>query len=167
MDKVLFKIALWACNSIFKGTRFFGIKRKIFNSIGIIVGENTKIVGPVNISRVAKLEIGKNNWIGANLTIHGNGSVFIGDNNDFAPEVTILTGSHEIGSHHRRAGEGISFQYRIGNGNWIGAKSTLINGCSLGDGVIIGASALVTKDCEDDFLYVGVPAKKTKKLRSS
>lgn len=111
------------------------------------------------------MEVGKNNWIGANLTIHGNGNVLIGDNNDFAPQITILTGSHEIGSHYRRAGEGVRFLCKVGNGNWIGANSSLINGCSLGDGIVIGASALVTKDCEDDFLYAGVPAKKIKKLK--
>lgn len=164
MDKVLFKIALWACNSIFKGTRFFGIKRKIFNSIGIIVGDNTKVVGPINISRVAKLEIGDNNWIGTNLTIHGNGKVVIGDNNDFGPDITILTGTHEIGTHKRRAGKGVTLDYVFGNGNWIGAKSTFINGSGTSHGVIIGACSLVTKNTESNSLYIGTPARKMREL---
>lgn len=34
--------------------------------------------------------IGANCWIGRNLTVHGNGSVIIGDNCDIAPDVTFL-----------------------------------------------------------------------------
>lgn len=91
------------------------------------------------------------------MTIHRNGIVKIADNNHFVPDITILTGSHEIGNHYRRAGDGVKLEYKIGSGNWIGAESTLVNGCQIGDGVIVRACALVTKDCEDDHLYLAVP----------
>jgi lipopolysaccharide transport system ATP-binding protein len=37
----------------------------------------------------------------------------------------------------------------IGNDVWIGAKSTIMSGVKIGDGAIIAAGALVTKDVED------------------
>jgi len=52
MEKLRFFVVMWISNTILKGTRFFEIKRKLFNSICIKVGENTKIVGPINIGRV-------------------------------------------------------------------------------------------------------------------
>ena len=166
MKKLIFFVILNFCNYFLKGTRFFNLKRSLFNFIGIKVGKGTKIVGPLNISRNLKLEIGSGNWIGTNLTIHGNGKLIIGKNNDIAPEVTILTGSHEIGDKNRRAGKGKSFEYYIGNGNWIGAKSTLINGCNIGNGVIIGTCSLVNNDTDDNSIYLGIPAKKYKMLEN-
>lgn len=164
MNKLHFFIVLWIFNNILKGTRFFGVKRKLLNSIGVKIGEDTKIVGPINIGRALNVEIGSNNWIGTNLTIHGNGKVVIGNNNDFAPDITILTGTHEIDNSERRAGKGVNLEYAIGSGNWIGAKATLVNGCTIGNGVVIGACSLVTKSCEDNSLYLGLPAKKVKEL---
>ena len=35
-------------------------------------------------------------------------------------------------------------------------------GIKIGDGVVIGAGAIVTKDCESYGVYVGVPARKIK-----
>lgn len=164
IKKIYFIIILKICNTVLKGTRFFLIKRTLFNIIGIEVGKGTKIVGPVNIGTAAKLKIGDYNWIGAELKIQGNGSVIVGNNNDFAPNVTILTGSHEIGNSRRRAGKGISYETTIGNGNWIGTQSTIINGANISDGVVIGACTLVRCDCSENCVYVGVPARKVRNL---
>ncbi|SEI76832.1 maltose O-acetyltransferase [Alkalibacterium gilvum] len=40
----------------------------------------------------------------------------------------------------------------------------ILNGAKISKGVVIGAGALVNKDCQTDSLYVGVPAKKVNKL---
>ncbi|GMK41162.1 hypothetical protein PCCS19_42180 [Paenibacillus sp. CCS19] len=132
--------------------------------IGITVGVGSKVVGPLTISSEASLAIGSNCWIGTNLRIHGNGKIAIGDNNAFAPDITIITGSHLMGDSSQRAGKGIHWDYTIGDGNWIGAKSTLSNGVKIENGVMIGACSLVTKNCESDGLYVGLPAKRVRDL---
>lgn len=50
----------------------------------------------------------------------------------------------------------------IGNDVWIGENVTIIGGVKIGDGAIIGANAVVTKDIEPYSINVGVPAKKIK-----
>ena len=50
----------------------------------------------------------------------------------------------------------------IGNDVWIGAKSTIMSGVKIGDGVIIAAGALVTKDVEPYSVVGGNPAKHIK-----
>ena len=46
----------------------------------------------------------------------------------------------------------------IGDRCWLGARAMIMPGVTIGDGTIIGAGSVVTKDCEPDALYVGVPA---------
>ncbi len=47
----------------------------------------------------------------------------------------------------------------IGNDVWIGANSVLLKGVVIGDGAIIGASAVVTKDIPPYAVVIGNPAK--------
>ncbi len=47
----------------------------------------------------------------------------------------------------------------VGNDVWIGANATILAGIKIGDGAIIGAHSLVTKDVEPYSIVVGVPAK--------
>jgi len=50
----------------------------------------------------------------------------------------------------------------IGNDVWIGAKSTIMSGVNIGNGAIIAAGALVTKDVEPYSIVGGNPAKHLK-----
>ena len=153
-------------NRVYAGTesKHFEKKRRLLNAIGHDIGEGTRIVGPIQCYE--KLTIGKNCWIGKNLILNGNGNVVIGDNCDIAPEVTFLTGGHEIGFHERRAGEGISYSIVVGNGVWIGARSTILGNTKIEDGAVIAACACVNKDVNADTLVGGVPAKMIRKLEN-
>ena len=50
----------------------------------------------------------------------------------------------------------------IGNDVWIGYEATILSGVTIGDGAIIGAKAVVTKDVPPYSVVGGVPAKKIK-----
>lgn len=47
----------------------------------------------------------------------------------------------------------------IGNDVWIGMDCTILGGVSIGNGAVIAAGSIVTKDVEEGSLYAGVPAK--------
>ena len=47
----------------------------------------------------------------------------------------------------------------IGNDVWIGINSVILDGVKIGDGAIIGAGSVVTKDVDDYAIVGGVPAK--------
>jgi virginiamycin A acetyltransferase len=51
----------------------------------------------------------------------------------------------------------------IGNDVWIGYEAVILSGVTIGDGAIIGARAVVTKDVEPYAVVGGVPAKTIKK----
>ena len=157
-------LVMMLVNGPLAGTRacMFEPKRRLLNSIGWSIGSGTKIVAPIECS--ASLTIGCDCWVGKNLKINGNGRVIIGDRGDIAPEVTFQTGSHEIGTSHRRAGEGISYTQRVGNGVWIGVGSTMVGDLVISDGSIVAACACVVRDVPEDTLVGGVPARPIRRV---
>jgi len=156
------KITSFCVNRLFVGAKHFEKKRKLLNWAGYSIGKGTKVVGPFECT--ATLRIGENCWVGKNFIVNGNGTVTIGDNCDIAPEVIFQTGGHEIGTHERRAGKGIRFESKVGNGCWIGARSTILGGVTIQDGCVIAACSCVVKDVESDTLVGGIPAKVIRRI---
>ena len=56
---------------------------------------------------------------------------------------------------------------RIGNNVWIGDKATILPGVTIGDGVIIGANSVVTKNIPDYCVVGGNPAKVIKSIKKN
>lgn len=161
--KTLYRIFCWfRINRIYKGTRFFNKKVKLLRKVGVVLGDNTKVVGPLFCT--GKLVIGDNCWIGKNLNVYGNGIVTIEDNCDIAPNVSFHTGGHRIGNEDRRAGEGLIYNQIIGAGTWVCGNSTFIKDSGTGKGCVVAACACVKDKFEDNVLVGGVPAKIIKKL---
>lgn len=48
---------------------------------------------------------------------------------------------------------------KIGNDVWIGARVTILEGISIGDGAVVAAGAIVTKDIPPYAIVGGIPAK--------
>lgn len=157
-------VILLLINTLLKGNRFWAVKRFLLNKSGCSVGKNTKIVGPIRMGVCADLFIGENCWIGENLCIYGNDRVTIGNRCDLAPNVCFATGTHIIGSHDRRAGDGYCKPITIGDGCWIGINSTFLSNVDISDGCIIAAGAVITRSFKEDCLIAGVPGKIVKTL---
>lgn len=82
----------------------------------------------------------------------------IKENTSIAFDVMICTYSHKIGENNKRAGESQRRPVVIGKGCWIGARSIILPGVTIGDGCV------VNKDCNSNSLYAGNPAKFIRKL---
>lgn len=114
--------------------------------------------------------------VGRNLTIHrdagvnygctldANGPLTIGARAGLGMNCTIITSSHEVGSSWRRIGPAANLPVVIGEAVWMGADVTVMPGVTIGEGCIIGAGALVVKDCEPHGVYIGSPARRIKEL---
>lgn len=51
----------------------------------------------------------------------------------------------------------------LGNDVWVGTNAVILGGLTIGDGAVIGAGAVVTKDVEPYSIVVGNPAREIKK----
>lgn len=89
--------------------------------------------------------------------------VKIGKYSMLAPGVTV-TGSDHIfdkpGVPVIFSGRPVLPETRIGSDVWIGNGALIMAGVTIGDGSIVAARAVVTKDVPSLSVYAGVPAKK-------
>ena len=77
----------------------------------------------------------------------------------------VLTQTHDIGPSHRRAGPNRTARVRIGHGCWIGARTVILPGVTIGDGAVIGAGSIVNRDVPADTLVAGAPVWVIRALR--
>lgn len=85
--------------------------------------------------------------------------VRIGARTMFGPNVQIYTATHPIDAAERAKGPEFAKPITIGRDCWIGGSAILSPGVTLGDRVIVGAGAVVTKDVADDMIVAGNPAR--------
>ena len=136
-----------------KRARTFWAKR-----IATRVGKN------VNIERNAVfgplLEIGDNSGVGINCEVYG--PVKIGNDVKMGPEVVCYTSGHKFDRTDITMIEQGGTEpepITIGNDVWIGRRVIIMPGVNIGDGCVIGAGAVVTKDIPPYSVAGGVPAK--------
>lgn len=137
--------------------------RKCFYMISRIQDKSVNISAGAYF-RTNKVKFGNGTYVNNNCYFDNLEIVEIGDKCHIAMEVLFCTVSHEIGSDKQRGGKVISAPIKIGNGCWIGARTTILPGVTIRDGCIIAAGSVVNKDCEPNGLYAGIPAQRIKDL---
>jgi acetyltransferase-like isoleucine patch superfamily enzyme len=111
----------------------------------------------VVINNADHLRIGARVSINAFVHIWALGGVTIGDDTLIASHVAITSLTHDPRAELFSA----SLQSRpivIGRNVWIGTHAVILPGVTIGDGAIIGAGAVVTKDVAPRTVVVGIPA---------
>jgi len=123
-------------------------------------GENVNVRPYVYFSTGSHISIGNNSMIGERSIVGSGAEVHIGNDVLMGPEVLIYTSNHEI-----KMGVAIRVQafvfkdVHIGNDVWIGARCIILPGVRIGDGAVIAAGAVVSKDVPENSVVGGVPAK--------
>ncbi len=84
-------------------------------------------------------------------------NVTIGSDCAISWDVTIMDTDY-----HSIEGNSDTASVTIGNKVWIGCKATILKGVTIGDGAVIAAGALVTRDVPPNSVVAGVPAKVVK-----
>lgn len=130
---------------------------------GLKVADNALIMANVNFLYGA-IEIGQGAFINVGCLIDGTGGVRIMEGVHLGPGVYLVTSTHEIGVRECRAGSERSVAVTVEAGAWLGARTTILPGVTIGAGAIIGAGSLVNANVETDILAAGVPASRKKPL---
>ena len=119
--------------------------KKYLRKKGIKIGDNTYFYSPWSI----------------NIDTQRPWMVEIGDNVHITAGVTVLQHGYDWAVIQKKYGEvtGSSGKVKIGNNVFIGTKTTILKGVTIGDHVIIGANSLVNKNLPDNGVYAGNPAR--------
>ena len=133
----------------------------------LYIGRFLMVDGPLYIKceRKASITIGNRVFFNHNCSITSHSSISIGDGCNIANNVVIVDHNHKIGSNGLK--EGFTFkEITIGKNVWIGANSTVLQGVNIGDGAVVAAGAVVTKDVPSYEIWGGVPARFIKKCNA-
>ena len=160
-------------------------KQNVFISKKAIVNKNTKFEG---YNKVLDEAIVLDSEIGIGTYIHIKSNIEkckIGKWCSIAPEVKVIIGNHPakdfVSTHpiffSKRFKSSLKLENRnefeefsytdntnkwlceIGNDVWIGTRASIMNGVKIGNGAIVAAGAVVTKDVPPYSIVGGVPAK--------
>lgn len=104
-------------------------------------------------------------FVGPYVTIYGHGGVEIGEWSLISMHATILSSNHTIPAMDRciRWEKDLLLPTKIGRDVWIGANAVILGGVTIGDGAVVAAGAVVTKDVESGAIVAGNPARLLRK----
>lgn len=147
-------------------SRCFALRYSLLRWAGLELERNVKFCGRGWIYGRGRLLIGDATWLSPGVIVHTHvdADITIGSRCDVGPGVEFMTGSHEMGNSTRRAGEGTACPIRVGDGCWIGARTLILGGVSIGAGSIVAAGSVVTHNVPPNTLVAGVPASVKRQL---
>lgn len=139
--------------------------RSDFETIGRIVkellgkSEGAFINPPFYCDYGTNIEVGKNFFANYNCTILDVAKVVIGDNCQFAPNVSVYTAGHPLHPEIRNTLYEYGIRVTIGDNVWVGGNTVICPGVHIGSNTVIGAGSVVTKDIPDWVVAAGNPCK--------
>jgi acetyltransferase-like isoleucine patch superfamily enzyme len=125
--------------------------------MGMKIGKNTVLNMSQYIFSIRKLFIGNNVHINRGCFFDARAGITIGNNVSISHGVSLVTGSHRVNS---TSFEGIFLPIKINDFVWLGINSIVLRGVTIGEGAVVAAGAVVTKDVEPYTVVGGIPAKK-------
>ena len=130
------------------------------------MGENCFMQEPIYFHYGTHTTIGNNLFANFNFTVQDDAPVTIGDHCNFGPNVTLVTPIHPMLPEERKvliAPDGTPKRLcyakpiHIGNDCWFGANVVVCPGVTIGDGCVIGAGSVVTRDIPPMSFAAGSP----------
>lgn len=103
--------------------------------------------------------IGKGSIIGDNAILDARAGLIIGDDVNLSSDVQIWTYQHDYRDPFFSCNPGHYGKVIIGNRAWIGPRVIILHSVKIGEGAVIAAGAVVTKDVPPFTLVGGIPAK--------
>ena len=122
--------------------------------------ESSHIMAPMQIDMGANVKIGNHVFINHNLTIMARGGIEIEDDVMIGPGVSLLTANHDLYDHQIL----LCGKVTIKKNAWIGAKSMILPGVTIGENAVVAGGSVVTKDVMPNTVVAGNPARVLKCL---
>lgn len=155
------------CNKVGKGLYLLGGIPTVYGHLTLNVGDNVTIHG-ASVFSAAKvfsdptLTIGNNTHLGYNVGITVGCNVEIGNDVLIGNSVSIVTydgHSAKPELRHLPAPKESSKPIVIKNNVWIGARSTILKGVTIGEGSVIATGSVVTSKVPPNSFVIGNPAR--------
>ena len=142
-----------------------GKRETILREMLAEVGEGCYIEPPFHANMGgANVHFGKYVYANFNLTMVDDTHIYVGDYTMIGPNVTVATAGHPILPELREKQYQFNMPVHIGKCRWIGAGAVILPGVRIGDGSVIGAGSIVTKDVPANVVALGNPCRVLRKI---
>lgn len=124
-------------------------------------GQNVNVHQGAVFGTGRNLRVGNESNLGVNARINGRGGVSLGEHVLMGPDIIIYSGTHTFSdiSVPIQKQEMRYAPVIVGNDVWLGARVIIMPGVTIGDGCIVGANSVVTKDLPPYSICAGTPAR--------
>lgn len=145
--------------SIKDSTHIFS-KGKLRIKKGVDIGTRN-VIRPSHLQFVSKSVIKEDTHIGYANQIDLSGGVTIGKNCHLTNEIRIFSHEHVIPPREKlvRSGEVEKLPVIIGDDVFIGYRAIVLGNVKIGNGAVVGAGAVVTKNVGEYEIVGGIPAR--------
>lgn len=125
-------------------------------ALGMTVAPTAKLYRWREVREGRNITIGDGSIIGMWATLDGREGITIGKNVNFSSEVALWTLQHDYNSPTFETTGG---PIVIGDRAWISFRATILPGVTIGEGAVVAANSVVTKDVAPYTVVGGIPAK--------
>lgn len=149
-----------------KGIKGIVLRYAVLRTVAQKCGDNVALDAGCFIISPENLSIGNNVSINAMCYIDASGDIEIGNDVSIAHMVTVMSSSHNYAECNIPIkDQGVNYKKtKINDNVWIGAKTTILYGVSIGERSIVGANSVVNRDVEGHCIVAGSPAKVVKEI---
>ncbi|MBK7821320.1 MAG: sugar O-acetyltransferase [Tessaracoccus sp.] len=134
-----------------------GVRALLSELTGAAVPESLVVFPPFRADFGRNITFGEGVFVNSGCAFQDQGGVTIGDGALIGHNVVIATLNHDLDPAKRA--DIVPAPVVIGAGAWIGSNATILPGVTIGDGAVVAAASVVTKDVPPRTVVVGSPAR--------
>jgi acetyltransferase-like isoleucine patch superfamily enzyme len=149
---------LWFHNSLVSHFPSHCLRRFFLRHLmGVNFGKESAILMGLRLYTKGGVKVGEYSVIDRDCVLDGRGGIEIGRNVNLAPEVMLLTAYHDPDDADNFGG--IEKPIVIEDYVWIATRAMVLPGVHIGQGAVVGAGSVVTKNVTAGTIVAGNPAK--------
>lgn len=141
---------------LFAGPVFRYYRSAVLRLWGAKIGRRCAFAASAKIWAPWNLEVGDYVAIGPRAEIYDVDKIVMGSNITISQDSYLCTASHNISQLKKPL---VTKSVKLADSTWISARAIVLPGVTIGEGAVVGAGSVVTKDVEPWTVVGGNPAK--------
>ena len=151
------ELRLYLCNEWVASIPSHRLRKLFYRRVmGFDVGAHSNIFMHCEFDSTRGFRIGEQSVINSKCRLDTRGGITIGNKVSLSQEVIILTAYHKVGTDDFASShKAVVIEDYV----WVGTRAMILPGVTIGEGAIVAAGAVVTKDVAPYTMVAGVPAR--------
>ena len=157
LRRLWFDGVLFLCNYVVGHLPCHALRRWFYRVVmRFEIGERAFVFMGAQFDARGHFKLGDYSTINQRCRLDNRGGLDIGSNVSISADVCILTADHDPQS---ASFAGRTRPVRMGDYVFIGTRAMILPGVTIGQGAVVAAGAVVTKDVEERSIVAGCPAR--------